>query len=425
MKKVSLHEVTSKIGSGATPRGGKNAYQGGEYSLIRSMNVFDDFFNRFELAKINEDQATKLNNVAVQEGDVLINITGASVARVNIVPKDILPARVNQHVSIIRPIREKLYNNFLHYYLVQPVVKQKLLAIALGSSREAITKDSLENFQINLPNLKNQVKIADILSILDKKIQLNDEINSELKKIAQKIYDYWFIGFNFPNVEGHPYYVNDGEMIYSKELKRDIPANWDVKKLRDIASVVTGKTPSTKNIKNYSVKDYMFIGPEELTNNPLCIEKSAKYISQYGFDSIKSNTISGESILVSSIGVIGRIGFTNHIVATNQQINSLTNFVSSNLSYYVYFYLKSISQSLHNLAGNTVIPIMAKSTFEQIKIIIPDDKTLTSFTNQVQPLFKKIQKNSQESVELAKLRDWLLPMLMNGQVTVLNSNNTL
>ena len=114
-KEVRLGDVCTKIGSGATPSGGKEAYKGGDYHLIRSQNVLDFAFSKDGLASINDEQANKLKNVEIIQGDVLLNITGDSVARCCIVPSEILPARVNQHVAIIRPRKEELDNNYLLY----------------------------------------------------------------------------------------------------------------------------------------------------------------------------------------------------------------------------------------------------------------------------------------------------------------------
>jgi type I restriction enzyme S subunit len=147
-----LLNLTTKIGSGSTPRGGQESYKNEGISLIRSMNVHDNGFKPKNLAFIDDEQAKKLDNVTIEEGDVLLNITGASVARCCVVPKDYLPARVNQHVSIIRPIKEKIDSNFLHYVLTSKTTKDKLLGIGeQGATRQAITKAQIETFEISFP----------------------------------------------------------------------------------------------------------------------------------------------------------------------------------------------------------------------------------------------------------------------------------
>jgi type I restriction enzyme S subunit len=147
----SLEVLTSKIGSGATPRGGQDSYVAAGIPLIRSMNVYDDGFKYNNLAFLDNDQAKKLSGVTLHVGDVLFNITGASIARCCVVPADVVSGRVNQHVSILRPISEKLRSRFLYFYLISPSVKTRLLGVGDGggSTRQAITKVDLENFRID------------------------------------------------------------------------------------------------------------------------------------------------------------------------------------------------------------------------------------------------------------------------------------
>ena len=162
-------ELTSKIGSGATPDGGNKNYKETGISLIRSMNVYDGYFEYKDLAYIDEQQANKLKNVEIKANDILFNITGASVTRTCIVPNDILPARVNQHVSIIR-CNEKINNIFLNYLLINDSFKSNLLNIAKagGGTREAVTKNQIENFEIIIPPIELQNKFADFVKVIDK-----------------------------------------------------------------------------------------------------------------------------------------------------------------------------------------------------------------------------------------------------------------
>ena len=159
----NLKSLTTKIGSGATPRGGEESYKSKGISLIRSLNVHDLGFKYRKLAFLDDVQADELSNVEVQQHDVLLNITGASVARCCIVPMDILPARVNQHVSIIRPIADKLEADFLHYLLISKFYKDQLLQTGAegGSTRQAITKSQIQDFSIKYPaTLREQRSIV-------------------------------------------------------------------------------------------------------------------------------------------------------------------------------------------------------------------------------------------------------------------------
>lgn len=168
-EKVKLKECNSKIGSGATPRGGKESYKEEGISLIRSMNVYDHRFKYKNLAFIDDEQARKLKNVIVEKEDVLFNITGASVCRCTIVPPEILPARVNQHVAILRPQKEKLNSTFLSYLLTSKNCKIELLGVGSNgaTTREAITKEDLENFYIPMPPLPLQTQFAERLKKIE------------------------------------------------------------------------------------------------------------------------------------------------------------------------------------------------------------------------------------------------------------------
>ena len=190
-----LIEITNKIGSGATPRGGNESYKSEGISLVRSMNVHDFEFREKNLAFIDDQQAKELNNVTLQENDVLLNITGASVARCCVIPKEILPARVNQHVSIIRAKKEIIDPIFLNLLLTSKFYKDQLLFTGeQGATRQAITKAQLEVFKIAFPKSineqKNLMNKLEALSLETKKLEAiyEQKINDldELKKSVLK-----------------------------------------------------------------------------------------------------------------------------------------------------------------------------------------------------------------------------------------------
>ncbi|MCP8900048.1 restriction endonuclease subunit S [Gilvimarinus xylanilyticus] len=179
-----LSVLASKIGSGATPKGGQKAYKKSGISLIRSLNVYDSEFKLEGLAFIDDDQAVKLSNVVVEEGDVLLNITGASIARCCVAPVDFLPARVNQHVCIIRP-NEELNSTYLNYLLISPKFKAALLFQgAGGATRQALTKVMVSNLDIPLPPLKTQTELVGKVNLLSQKNRaLKESVNSKISDL--------------------------------------------------------------------------------------------------------------------------------------------------------------------------------------------------------------------------------------------------
>lgn len=197
-----LGEITSKIGSGATPKGGKEAYQEDGITLIRSMNVHNGQFEYKDLAHISDEQAAKLDNVTIEKNDVLLNITGASVARSCVVPNEILPARVNQHVCIIRCM-DCIIPEFLNKLLIDDNYQDLLWSIAgSGATREAITKQQVENLQIILPPLELQNQFADFVHQVDKSKSIDTNI------IPKGGFLQWKLIFHFLKKRGN--------MIYSQ-----------------------------------------------------------------------------------------------------------------------------------------------------------------------------------------------------------------
>ena len=174
-----LKDICLKIGSGATPKGGKEAYCDEGISLIRSQNVLDFTFSYDGLAHINDQQAEKLSNVEVKPQDILLNITGDSVARVCTVDPRALPARVNQHVAIIRPDENRVLSSYILYFL--QMIKPYLLQIAAGgATRNALTKSMIENLELEVPDILSQKKLVSVLDDIQGKIRDNNEINKNL-----------------------------------------------------------------------------------------------------------------------------------------------------------------------------------------------------------------------------------------------------
>lgn len=197
-KRDKLKNLTSKVGSGSTPRGGQNSYKESGISLIRSMNVYDCYFRDNKLAFIDEKQADKLKNVKIQENDVLLNITGASVARCCIVDSNYLPARVNQHVSIIRP-HKSIIPEFLLYFLISPKMKSKLLYDSSGNAtREAITKSMIEAIEVPIISTEIQhkliIKIKESFRINNKIIEIQTQKLNHLKALKSSLLDQAFKG---------------------------------------------------------------------------------------------------------------------------------------------------------------------------------------------------------------------------------------
>ena len=265
-------------------------------------------------------------------------------------------------------------------------------------------------------DLPTQKSIAKVLSDLDAKIELNNKINGELEAMAKTLYDYWFVQFDFPDADGKSYKSSGGNMVYNAELKREIPEGWEVKRLIKIEpNIITGKTPSTK-VFEYFVGDIPFITIDDIRGQ-LFILKAERTLSILGADSQSTKYLQPGDICVSCIGTIGVIGIVSKLSQTNQQINS----VAVKNSYNRYFLLNGLKNYFDfNVAAKkgAVLSNMNKAEFSDIPILDSKKEIKEEFHKIVEPFYKKIETNLKQNQHLTTMRDWLLPMLMNGQVTV-------
>jgi len=273
-KPLRLGDHCFKIGSGATPRGGKDTYLlNGPYALIRSQNVYNDRFVHDGLAFISDDQAAQLQNVEVQEDDVLLNITGDSVARACQVDPDVLPARVNQHVAIIRPDPKKIDAMYLRYFLVTPEMQSHMLALAsAGATRNALTKGMIEGFHIPSVPVLEQRSIASVLGALDDKIDLNRRMNETLEAMARALFKDWFVDFGptRAKAEGRaPYLSPDLWDLFPDSLDDDDkPVGWEQGTLADVAdSPRRGVSPADV------AEDTPYIGLEHMPRRSIALSE--------------------------------------------------------------------------------------------------------------------------------------------------------
>ena len=304
---------------------------------------------------------------------------------------------------------------FIYYALYRDDFFEHMMKGSKGTKMPRGDKTQIMDFTIpNIDRIKED-KIANILSSFDSKIELNNKINKELEAMAKTLYDYWFVQFDFPDENEKPYKSSGGKMVYSKELKREIPEGWEVCRLENIEdNIITGKTPPKIN-PEYFDGDIPFITIGDIRGN-MHITSTEETLSKLGADYQSSKYINKGALCVSCIASPGLIGFATKLSQTNQQINSIECKKEEN-SFYLYFALNNFFNASKAKTGNT-FPNMNKGDFADIKLIKPNEQILLTFGKKIKSSIEQIYINSKQNQELSKLRDWLLPMLMNGQVKV-------
>ena len=380
---MRLGDICSKIGSGATPRGGKEAYSASGIPIIRSQNVLDWSFSSNGLAYLNDEQARTLSNVEVHQGDILLNITGDSVARACIVPSDVIPARVNQHVAILRP-KEKANATFILAWL--QTNKDLLLKLASsGATRNALTKRMLEGLDINLPSIDIQNHIAALISLIQSKINLNIKLNGYLEKLV------------------------------SLEFSRRFKASTPTIELGKVLSISTESIKPQEHAgeiwEHYSIPAY------DENRQPL-FELS---------DGIKSNkyAIDANCILISKLNpATKRIWMPS---CTSEHSVCSTEFIvykPKNPRYKSFYYAAIDSQAFTDFLIAHVTGSTGSRQRTQPKATLtypmpnPGHDAIEGFCAFADPIYKQIQSNKLESKWLVSLRDALLPKLMSGEIDV-------
>ena len=391
-KKIyKLTQICSKIGSGATPKGGKESYLGGNTSLIRSQNVIDFGFLYDGLALINDKQAYGLANVTVMPGDVLLNITGDSVARCCKVPSSVLPARVNQHVAIIRGDNNIVISDYILYYLQYK--KPYLLSLSQGgATRNALTKKMIEDIEIPLPSISEQRHIVDLLLSIDDKIALNRRINDNLEQQAQA----WLNELLDRYADSTTVLIHE---IAEINPKRNLSKGTSAKCIEMANLPTTGSFPNGWIEKEYNGGMKFCNGDTLIARITPCLENGKTAFINF----LDKNEIA--------------YGSTEYIV-----ISAKSNYSSS----FFYFLARNhdfVDYAVKNMNGSSGRQRVSGDTIGKYRIpVIPREK-LESFTNHTEIALKTIKNNSLQNMRLSMIRDVLLPKLMSGELKVNDLNS--
>lgn len=308
---------------------------------------------------------------------------------------------------------------FVYYLARSPLFRDRAISCMEGTSgRKRVNEGALKRQEILVPDLLTQQKIASVLSALDDKIELNNKINVELEAMAKTLYDYWFVQFDFPNEEGKPYKSSGGEMVYDKKMKGLIPNGWKVIELSEICSIINGypfksewykdsgiNVVRTKNFENGYIEldDVVYIAVDK------GVEFEKYYLKIFDFLMVMVGASTGKHCIVNS----------NILPALQNQ--NMWRFVSKiKLQLFLNQILKRIIAELEHKTNGSARGFFQKDTFQKKEVLVPENILMHKFEETLKPIYSKIDINLKQNQELAQLRDWLLPMLMNGQVKVSN-----
>lgn len=385
--------------------------------VIRNYNLKDGKIDCTNLSFVSEeDYKERVKRAIPEESDIIIS-REAPMGVVGIVPKE-FQCCLGQRLVLLKIDKSKCLPKYLLYTLMSEYVQVQIRRInQTGSIVSNLNISSLRELKIPLHNFEEQRKITNILSAIDDKIQINNQINQELEAMTKTLYDYWFVQFDYPDQNGKPYKSSGGKMVYNPELKREIPEGWGVEKLGKLAQFKNGinyeKTSSGSekvkiiNVRNIS-SSTIFINQTDLDEIFLENDKSTNFIVNEGMILITRSGIPGATRLVSELEA--KTVYSGFIIAS--EVNDLIN---KNLIFYC---LKNVEEVLKNQSAGTIMKNISQSVLTDMVVSLPPQNLLLKFNSIIDNLLEQMKNVQRQNQELTQLRDWLLQMLMNGQVKV-------
>ena len=409
-KQVKLGDVLVSLKTGLNPRSNFKLNTPGArnwYITVRELNGTGvDFLPQTD--RVDDEALMRINSRSnLEVGDVLFSATG-TIGKTAIVSQSPKNWNIKEGVYVLKPNKKLLDPYFLlcqlRYYSDIGVFNNQIG----GSTVFSVPMSLLLETTFQLPSLDIQKQISTIVKNINHKIELNNKINAELEQMAETLYDYWFVQFDFPDANGKPYKSSGGAMVYNEELKREIPKDWEVKNLNQIADIIMGQSPPGTTYNTNGNGSVFFQGSTEFgTRHPV--------VEQY--TTAPSRFAKKGDILLSVRAPVGSMNIADRDCCIGRGLAALRNKSGSQAYLFeVMRYFKQIFDRQNS--GGTTFGSITKDGLHDLKVAYPGDLLVSNFEQAVGSTYSMQNINGEENQKLAELRDWLLPMLMNGQVTV-------
>jgi len=403
MNKVKLSSIIDII-SGGTPKTSVEEYwTKGTIGWLSVTDFNNDLRYVYETEKkITQKGLENSNTKLLEKDDIIISARGT----VGILSQIGIPMTFNQSCFGLRGKKGIVSNGFLYYCLKNYV--QNIKRRSQGSVFDTINLNSFDLMEIEITDLPTQQKISSVLSSLDDKIELNNKINAELEAMAKTLYDYWFVQFDFPDADGKPYKTNGGAMVWNEDLKREIPEGWEVGELQDIANITMGQSPPGESYNEENQGMIFFQG---------CTDFGNRFPTVRQFTTQPTRFAKTGDILLSVRAPVGTLNIAKEYCCIGRGLSALNS--KDNCISYLFGVMTNLKQIFdrRNTDGTTFGSITKDDLFS-LKVLRPQEEFLKLYDKIINPTFEKQNKIEIENQTLATLRDWLLPMLMNGQVVV-------
>ena len=385
--------------------------------------VFNNYFLPEELPDLMDTNEKEQQIYSIKAGDVLITRTSETIdelAMSCVAVKDYPKATYSGFTKRLRPKREGIaYPKYMAFYFRSALFRKAVTNNAFMTLRASFNEDIFTFLDVYLPDYDEQVRIGDMLYNIECKIQKNKEINDYLEEMAKTIYDYWFVQFEFPDENGKPYKSSGGKMVWNDKLNLQIPNTWQSTELSSYGKIISGGTPSTENEDFYADDGIAWITPNDLSNNTsnMFISHGERDISLQGLNNSSATLIPSSSILLSTRAPIGYIAISMNELTTNQGFKTLVPNDTDNTSF-LYYLIKRNIPYLEQMGTGTTFKEVSKDSMEHLAVILPSNNILVHFFQKIKPYIMLRKSYEQETKKLISIRNWLLPIVMNGQATI-------
>lgn len=373
-------------------------------------------FTTQNLPFVSQKDTERLSKFLLKEGDIVFSRVG-SIDRSVYVKKEQEGWLFSGRCLRVRCDKNKVNPRYLSYYFKLADFKKMMLNISVGATMPSLNTSLMDNIPLSIPERETQDKIADLLDAIDSKIENNNIINIELESMAKTIYDYWFLQFEFPNEEGKPYKSSGGKMIWNEELGEAIPEGWEVKSVNDFGTLSNGINYDKNIIGN---KKYKIINVRNISSTSLLMDKSDMDNIYLDSKLADKYLLKKNDILIARSGIPGAV----RILEGNIENTIYCGFVirlelSSDLyRRYLTYKFKDYENTTATTSGGTIMQNVSQNTLRRIKFAVPNKKNILKFNEKIDAIWSMIQMNNRENRELVSLRDFLIPLLMNGQVGI-------
>lgn len=364
--------------------------------FVSFSTVFNNYFLPDTLPDLMDTSLKEQEIYSIKKGDILITRTSETIdelAMSCVAAKDYPCATYSGFTKRLRPKTAGMaYHKYLAFYLRSELFRKAVTNNAFMTLRASFNEDIFSFLNLYLPEYKEQVKIGDMLYSMEQKIQINMRICTELESMAKTLYDYWFTQFDFPDENGKPYRSSGGEMVWNNQLKREIPKGWAVTTMSALTTVLTGKEDANFSTPNGNYKFFTCAQETIFCDTP---------------------AFSGHAVLIAGNGDFN----VKHYTGSFNAYQRTYVLIPKESKYYAIMYIVAQQQiqAFKQGSNGSIVKFITKGDVENIPIILPDNDVCLDALNRI---FDKIEHCERENDELTKLRDWLLPMLMNGQAAV-------